>query len=502
MTSKIQLDSKETERKNPNKKPIPDGGYGWVVLIASFLISFTLDGIMYSFGIIIKPLQSHYKANNEQTGLITSFNTGFLFCSGPIVAGLSNTFGCRTVVMGGAVVTSILYFLCVFSPSIYAIMALYGVLGGVSTGCTYIASLIIIAEYFDKKIGIATGITMAGSGLGSFVLPPLIEYLIKHYDWKFTLSVCAGGILICCIFGAFLRPLNPKSTSNKSVELKNMNKTLQDENELDSTNNFKVVQSFMGSQLSINKKKLPLHQRNKFLRLSIEILKEMTNFKLLTENMSFLLITLSNFILFTGYFLPFLYLIKIADANDIENSSVLISIIGITNIPFRMAFGFIADRRIITPVNLNTLSVAVATVPFFFYELVLQHDIYRQAVFAFLFAVGTAGMNSLTTAYLVDLVGLEKFSNATGIINLFRGFGCFIGPFIGGLIADKLRMIDTFYFSGICFVVGLALTCMVSFGEMFKRCCNKPNDSEDNHKLPNESELNANLLENKNGINA
>lgn len=41
-------------------------------------------------------------------------------------------------------------------------------------------------------------------------------------------------------------------------------------------------------------------------------------------------------------------------------------------------------------------------------------------------------MNSLTTAYLVDLVGVEKFGNATGIINLFRGIGCSLGPVIGG----------------------------------------------------------------------
>jgi hypothetical protein len=30
---------------------------------------------------------------------------------------------------------------------------------GLTTGCTYIASIIVIAEYFDKKRGIATGIS-------------------------------------------------------------------------------------------------------------------------------------------------------------------------------------------------------------------------------------------------------------------------------------------------------------------------------------------------------
>ena len=31
-------------------------------------------------------------------------------------------------------------------------------------GCTYLPSVLIIGLYFEKKRGIATGITMAGSG--------------------------------------------------------------------------------------------------------------------------------------------------------------------------------------------------------------------------------------------------------------------------------------------------------------------------------------------------
>jgi len=114
---------------------------------------------MYSFGLIYNEIKSFYEVPNDVASMIVSFNTGFLFCSGPIVAGLANQFGCRTVVMGGAVVTSLMYFLTVFAPNIYVIMVTYGIIGGLSTGCTYIASLIIIAEYFDKKRGIATGIS-------------------------------------------------------------------------------------------------------------------------------------------------------------------------------------------------------------------------------------------------------------------------------------------------------------------------------------------------------
>ena len=60
-------------------------------------------------------------------------------------------------------------------------------------------------------------------------------------------------------------------------------------------------------------------------------------------------------------------------------------------------------------------------------------------------------MNSLTTMYLTDLVGNKKFSNATGIVNLFRGFGCFLGPFLAGnydllIINEKNKMLFFFCF--------------------------------------------------------
>ena len=172
---------------------------------------------MYSFGIILDEIKRDLKIPDDIANLLSSFNTGFLFCSGPIVAGLANQFGCRSVVMGGAVVTAAMYMGTVFAPSVYVMMATYGVVGGISTGCTYIASLIIIAEYFDKKRGIATGITMAGSGVGSFVFPRLLKELIglkieilgDFVGWKFAMSFCAFSILLLVVCGALLRPLNP-----------------------------------------------------------------------------------------------------------------------------------------------------------------------------------------------------------------------------------------------------------------------------------------------------
>jgi MFS family permease len=174
--------------KNSKKQAVPvppDGGFGWLILASCFvitfkfslkiisqlfenifffsqMISFVADGVMYSFGFILNGIKEHFNATQEVANLLSSLNTGFLFCSGPIVSGLSNQFGIRPVVMGGALITASMYVASAYLPSIYYIMVAYGVVGGIFTGCTYIASLIIVAQYFDKLQGVATGITMAG----------------------------------------------------------------------------------------------------------------------------------------------------------------------------------------------------------------------------------------------------------------------------------------------------------------------------------------------------
>ena len=154
-------------------------------------------------------------------------------------------------------------------------------------------------------------------------------------------------------------------------------------------NSSNIVQTYGGSIMSLEEIHVPFYERHAFLRIVIGILKEMTDLRLLVQNFGFLFITISNFFLFTGYFTPFLYITRLAIRNGIpdKQAAFLISIIGIVNIPFRMLFGFLADRRFITPINLNTMAVFVATVPLFFYQF-MQYNFGTQVVFVVLFAIG------------------------------------------------------------------------------------------------------------------
>lgn len=52
---------------------------------------------------------------------------------------------------------------------------------GAGLGLIYLPSIVCVSFYFDSKRSIATGITVAGSGAGTFALPPLCVYFIKGW---------------------------------------------------------------------------------------------------------------------------------------------------------------------------------------------------------------------------------------------------------------------------------------------------------------------------------
>lgn len=70
-----------------------------------------------------------------------------------------------------------------------------------------------VTTYFEKLRSLATGIAVAGSGLGTFIFAPLIDLFIREYGWRGTLMVLSGIVLNCAVFGGLFRPLTaPKRT--------------------------------------------------------------------------------------------------------------------------------------------------------------------------------------------------------------------------------------------------------------------------------------------------
>lgn len=55
---------------HPSKKKIPDGGYGWVIVFASLMVSLIADGVSFSFGLLYTELLDYFNEGTTKTAWV------------------------------------------------------------------------------------------------------------------------------------------------------------------------------------------------------------------------------------------------------------------------------------------------------------------------------------------------------------------------------------------------------------------------------------------------
>ena len=71
--------------------------------------------------------------------------------------------------------------------------------------------LTMLNRYFNKKKGLASGISYMGASLGAVVFPVVFTLLTEEYSIRGTFLLLSGIWLNCCVIGALLRPV-PSNT--------------------------------------------------------------------------------------------------------------------------------------------------------------------------------------------------------------------------------------------------------------------------------------------------
>ncbi|CRK96937.1 CLUMA_CG010346, isoform A [Clunio marinus] len=187
----------------------PDGGFGWIVMLASFCCNIIVDGIVFSTGFFITPIQEHMNSSKATIALVGSLLGGFYLIVGPFVSALSNRYGFRKVTILGSLIAAAAFFLSSFASTPIELYLSYGVMGGIGFCFIYMPSVIIVGYYFEKWRPLATGVALCGSGIGTFIMAPISQYLIKTLQWQGALRIQAVMVLACGVFGLAYRPIKP-----------------------------------------------------------------------------------------------------------------------------------------------------------------------------------------------------------------------------------------------------------------------------------------------------
>lgn len=190
----------------------PNGGiHAWANVFLTFSIYLICVGFQYSLGIF----QSAFLLDGDLTRGLSRADVSFAaalesscFLFGTVPAGLLyGRLGPRGVCLFGAALVCVGSIVAIHASSFGAVQAGF-LLIGLGLGAPMSAAISCTMPWFDTLRATASGISVAGSGVGAIVFGPLLQWQVDLGGWRqalrfFSVVACVG-VPICA---AALRPL-------------------------------------------------------------------------------------------------------------------------------------------------------------------------------------------------------------------------------------------------------------------------------------------------------
>jgi sugar phosphate permease len=149
----------------------------------------------------------------------------------PIAGFLTDRFGPRKVIFCSTLLSGMGLFLLSRINSLVVFYIAFGILSIGLSGFGQVVTTTAVANWFDKKVGRATGFAIAGYGAGG-ILMPLIVWLIAHWGWRMSFAIL--GIATCLILlptSLFLRHKPEQYGTFPDGEISDPSESMQNETE-------------------------------------------------------------------------------------------------------------------------------------------------------------------------------------------------------------------------------------------------------------------------------
>ncbi|MFD1559452.1 MFS transporter [Paraburkholderia silviterrae] len=156
-------------------------------------------------GVFAPAILREFHWTREQAVVSYAASMGGLAAASPFIGMLMDRFGVRRVILASAIVFSIaVACMSLQSGSIGEWIALSLVIGVSGAATSVLGYLAILPQWFDRRLGLATGCAMIGLGVGAAAAPTATQHLIAAVHWRATYQIIAcvslvGSLLACAL---------------------------------------------------------------------------------------------------------------------------------------------------------------------------------------------------------------------------------------------------------------------------------------------------------------
>ncbi|XP_026861839.2 monocarboxylate transporter 7 [Electrophorus electricus] len=457
---------------------VPDGGWGWIVAMAFFIVEAFTYGVIKSFGIFLKDLMCEFNESNSRVSWIISICVFVMTFTAPLSTVLSNRFGFQPVVMFGGLLISLGTISTAFTSYIHQIYVTIGIVAGLGYCLTFLPTVTILSQYFSRQRSLVTAMASTGESFAIFAFAPAFTELKTHIGWRYTivvLGILQSTIIIC---GALLRPMiiRPKTTASCTQALQSRKqeiinslpkaelnhslspdpgipshekqeqglRTREQEQDLRTGEQEQDLQTVEQQEEEEELLQAPpsyqaagVQARNKLLDLSV-----------LKEG-SFACYAAFGLFATLGFFAPQLYVVELSASMGTERdkAAYMLSIMAVAEIFGRLSIGWLLSwgrvRKIFVLlgcVSLMCLVLVLFTIVNGFWGLALCCVLYG-------FLLGNIASTHIPMLAEDDVVGIKRMPLAVGIYVCIQSFAGLAGPPLGGILVDITQNYSSAFYS-------------------------------------------------------
>ncbi|MDR6860536.1 MFS transporter [Variovorax guangxiensis] len=170
---------------------------GWYIVGAVHVLLALIFGAAYSFGAFFSSIQANFDAGRFSTASIFSFTALIYYTVGVFAGALSDRTSVRAVAGAGIVLLALGFLTSsLLSSSLSLFLGAFCVLVGLGVGLVYVPVVSTIQRWFVLHRSLASGIALAGTGVGTLVGPMVAGALMRHLSWQSTMQVYALAIAL------------------------------------------------------------------------------------------------------------------------------------------------------------------------------------------------------------------------------------------------------------------------------------------------------------------
>ncbi|XP_041829521.1 monocarboxylate transporter 7-like [Melanotaenia boesemani] len=483
----------------------PDGGWGWVVALAFFLVEVFTYGTIKIFGIFLQDLMNEFEESNSRVSWIVSICIFVMTFNGPLSSMMTNQFGFQVVVMIGGLLISTGTIATSFCSSINQIYITYGLVAGMGYCLTFLPTVTILSQYFNRRRSLVIAVASTGESLSMFALAPAFSALKENIGWRHTVALLGALQSVIIVCGVLLRPIiiKPGSSSKELEALRTLEnsdgtnpedsvtkdneptggsvstgdsgiQSLKDSSNLEE-NNFQHKEAKLETEpisAGISKAEMSESETEKTDRdaekqelhdkeakpdteqLPVKLL----DFSILRE-CSFILYSLFGLFATLGFFAPPLYIIDLSVSRGVEreHAAYMLSTMAVAEILGRFSIGWILTWKHFSKRKLQVLLACVITMTVDLVGFTLVTELYGLAVCCafYGFFMGTLACTHIPMLAEDDVVGIERMSSSAGVYVFIHSFAGLAGPPLGGVLVDVTNNYGAAFYS--C-AVGMGLS--------------------------------------------